>query len=281
MIHRGSFLQKSSIILWCLLLLFIACTSKIRKVSKIADRQTETRDTVKYPDLNDPSFDVEFYQEKGEQLYNEGKYMEATIYFETIIKYENGEDLPNSINDYGYNESKLETLYGITGQQKKLLKMVERKCLLDSTESNLEQLGLFYVDEGLYEESLKLFFKAYEITRPDYRWHYQNLVFDQISELPPQLVSEILKNCPHKEISYLRTLPLVSKIPNHAIQKDSIMKLIRQDIIESYVLNTPDSCTKSIVRLANYLIVPAQNDFEKVRAIFRWITENISYSITS
>jgi hypothetical protein len=51
--------------------------------------------------------------------------------------------------------------------------------------------------------------------------------------------------------------------------------------IDQYVLGTPESVTKSIAGLAAYLIQPAKNDFEKTRAIYRWITQNISYDFSA
>lgn len=36
---------------------------------------------------------------------------------------------------------------------------------------------------------------------------------------------------------------------------------------------------KDILTLTNYLIKTARNDFEKIRAIWIWITNNISYDI--
>jgi transglutaminase-like putative cysteine protease len=47
--------------------------------------------------------------------------------------------------------------------------------------------------------------------------------------------------------------------------------------IDQYALATPESMTKSIDTLADYLVQQAKNDFEKTRAIYRWITQNISY----
>lgn len=38
---------------------------------------------------------------------------------------------------------------------------------------------------------------------------------------------------------------------------------------------------KSIDSLATYLTQPAKNDFEKARAIYRWITQNISYNFSA
>ena len=47
--------------------------------------------------------------------------------------------------------------------------------------------------------------------------------------------------------------------------------------IDRHALNTPKSAEKSIQSLGLFLTQPARNDFEKTRAIYRWITENINY----
>ncbi len=51
--------------------------------------------------------------------------------------------------------------------------------------------------------------------------------------------------------------------------------------IDQHALGTPESAAKSIDSLAAYLIQPAKNDFEKARAIYRWITQNISYDYSA
>ena len=51
--------------------------------------------------------------------------------------------------------------------------------------------------------------------------------------------------------------------------------------IDQHALNAPESVTNSIKSLAAYLAEPAINDFEKARAIFSWIAENISYDANS
>jgi hypothetical protein len=51
--------------------------------------------------------------------------------------------------------------------------------------------------------------------------------------------------------------------------------------IDQYVLGTPSSAAKSLDSLAAYLVKPAKNDFEKARAIYRWITQNISYDFSA
>jgi Transglutaminase-like superfamily len=47
--------------------------------------------------------------------------------------------------------------------------------------------------------------------------------------------------------------------------------------IDMHVLSAPKSAKESVETLAEYLFKPADNDLEKVRSIFRWIADNISY----
>ncbi len=49
--------------------------------------------------------------------------------------------------------------------------------------------------------------------------------------------------------------------------------------IDRHADNTPSRLKRSIPALVNYLAGPAKSDLEKVRAIFRWITQNINYDI--
>lgn len=51
--------------------------------------------------------------------------------------------------------------------------------------------------------------------------------------------------------------------------------------IDNYVLTTPSGITKNINSLSTYLIKPAQNEKEKIRALFRWVAENINYDVQS
>lgn len=51
----------------------------------------------------------------------------------------------------------------------------------------------------------------------------------------------------------------------------------RLRLIDGHVLKTPRYAESSIEKLGTYLTRPANNDTEKVRAIYRWITENIRY----
>ena len=47
--------------------------------------------------------------------------------------------------------------------------------------------------------------------------------------------------------------------------------------IDGYAIKTPAAKTKNLDTLAHYLVIPAKNDVEKARSIFRWVAENISY----
>jgi len=49
--------------------------------------------------------------------------------------------------------------------------------------------------------------------------------------------------------------------------------------IDAHALSAPPSAEASIPALAKYLIQPAQNDTEKARAIYRWVTDRIDYDI--
>lgn len=51
--------------------------------------------------------------------------------------------------------------------------------------------------------------------------------------------------------------------------------------IDNYALRTPKSEAESLARLASYLTKTARNDHEKVRVIFRWLTDNIAYDVNS
>ena len=51
--------------------------------------------------------------------------------------------------------------------------------------------------------------------------------------------------------------------------------------IDKHADSAPGHLKNSIPALVNYLVRPAQNDFEKVRAIFRWISQNIDYDVDS
>lgn len=67
---------------------------------------------------------------------------------------------------------------------------------------------------------------------------------------------------------YEQTKPLSQK---------EVMRCIRTDIIDSHARATPAKAEQSIVHLVQYLTAPAQNDFEKARALFAWVVMNVQY----
>ncbi len=48
-------------------------------------------------------------------------------------------------------------------------------------------------------------------------------------------------------------------------------------MIDQHALNAPEDIKSSVKTLVEYLIEPARNERERLRAIFRWITHNIAY----
>jgi len=52
------------------------------------------------------------------------------------------------------------------------------------------------------------------------------------------------------------------------------------EVIDHHALSAPRSVGDSIESLVAYLVGPTKNDLEKVRVIYRWITENISYDVS-
>jgi len=56
---------------------------------------------------------------------------------------------------------------------------------------------------------------------------------------------------------------------------------IRYDLIDAHALGTPAATRQSVAGLSAYLTQPACNEFEKVRAVYRWITANIDYDVES
>ncbi|GJQ63291.1 MAG: hypothetical protein SCALA702_23440 [Melioribacteraceae bacterium] len=49
--------------------------------------------------------------------------------------------------------------------------------------------------------------------------------------------------------------------------------------MDKYALSAPEHLKGKPKELAAYLIKPAENDFEKIRGIFRWVTNNIDYDV--
>ena len=70
-------------------------------------------------------------------------------------------------------------------------------------------------------------------------------------------------------------ITLVVLLPNMNIQAQPIS----YQRIDTHVLQTPNQMETSVQTLAAYLVKPARNEHEKIRAIFRWVTENIAYDI--
>lgn len=55
----------------------------------------------------------------------------------------------------------------------------------------------------------------------------------------------------------------------------------RMEAIQKHVAATPRSATGSVRDLSGYLTKPAQNDLEKVRAIYTWIINNVDYDVAA
>lgn len=73
-------------------------------------------------------------------------------------------------------------------------------------------------------------------------------------------------------------------VPDHVTESkvsetvEKIEKSVdRLEMMDDHALEAPDSVKSSMVNLVDYLIEPAQTDLEKVRVIYRWITDNIAY----
>jgi transglutaminase/protease-like cytokinesis protein 3 len=49
--------------------------------------------------------------------------------------------------------------------------------------------------------------------------------------------------------------------------------------MDAYALSTPQSAVTSLSTLSTYFTASSTKDIEKARAIFRWITENVSYDV--
>jgi len=59
----------------------------------------------------------------------------------------------------------------------------------------------------------------------------------------------------------------------------NILEGVCFEAIDQHALDAPKWAEESVQSLAAWLIEPAQNDLEKVRVIFRWITYSISYDV--
>jgi len=70
---------------------------------------------------------------------------------------------------------------------------------------------------------------------------------------------------------------LYSKSDHYPLPKDSIRQYIRYKFIEHHVKKTPPAIQNSVEALTRYLTLPAKNNYEKIRAIYCWVAENIEY----
>jgi hypothetical protein len=55
--------------------------------------------------------------------------------------------------------------------------------------------------------------------------------------------------------------------------------LSRNELIDEYVSSTPDKFTHNVADLTEYLTSPYENEEDKVRAIYSWVANNLSYSL--
>lgn len=69
--------------------------------------------------------------------------------------------------------------------------------------------------------------------------------------------------------------------PPKRCKKDILPDVSKLKHIDDHVMKTPRYAERSIEKLAEYLIKPTTNDIEKVRAFYKWVTENISYDTES
>lgn len=53
----------------------------------------------------------------------------------------------------------------------------------------------------------------------------------------------------------------------------------RYELIDNYVNSVPDKVTHNIADLAEYLTLPYENEDDKIRAIYSWVSNKISYSL--
>jgi len=70
---------------------------------------------------------------------------------------------------------------------------------------------------------------------------------------------------------------LPTNVAPQKVQETSFISHPGYERIDKHALNTPKRVENSLSKLAAYLIEPAKNDREKVRAIYRWMTHNIAY----
>lgn len=80
---------------------------------------------------------------------------------------------------------------------------------------------------------------------------------------------------PHPRASQLPASTPVPATPPPSTDPDRYAR------IDQHALSTPPAMEKEVATLASYLVRTAQNDEEKVRAIYRWITDRIAYDTDS
>ncbi len=74
------------------------------------------------------------------------------------------------------------------------------------------------------------------------------------------------------------TTPEVSEDPEASPQfVDPAEAGKKYTAIDQHALQAPATVEKDVNTLARYLVAPARNDEEKIRAIYRWVTDRISY----
>jgi len=124
-------------------------------------------------------------------------------------------------------------------------------------------LGVLYLEgKGVtqdYAAAVKWFCAAAKQSFSEAQRNLQNLNTRCDLEIP---------SIPEKNIIYRKSL--VSENPQEGYA-----------MIDAHVLNTPPQVTQSVQELAAYLVEPAQNDYEKARAIYRWVTANVAYDAKS
>ncbi|MFZ4725448.1 MAG: transglutaminase domain-containing protein [Paludibacter sp.] len=81
--------------------------------------------------------------------------------------------------------------------------------------------------------------------------------------------NEKLVQIPEKPIQ----IPEIERLPNGLIKTDQFKE------IDEYARNVPESETNSVRKLVSYLSIKAKTDIEKARAIYIWITNNITYDV--
>lgn len=99
---------------------------------------------------------------------------------------------------------------------------------------------------------------------------------NQTTPIAQQTPIVLISPSPPKEIS-IPEPPIIEILPGDI----SSIEISGFNIIDKYALETPESVAISIESLAAYLIQPTENDFQKTRAIYRWITQNISYDFSA